>query len=481
MNPDTIDGATVHQMDKDHVIHPYTDFTTFHEEGSQVITGSEGVYIIDSDNKRYLDGIAGLWCVNIGHGRKEMADAISKQILTMQYYNPFGHTTNVPASVLAAKLASLAPGQVNHVFYSCGGSTANDTAIRLVHYYNNLRGMPDKKKIISRNYAYHGSTYVAANLTGIHGTKTGFDRICDDMIHHVSAADMYHRPRGAESLSESEYLNFLADEFENRVLQLGPDNVAAFIAEPIMGAGGVLVAPEGYHQRMYRICKQYDMLYIADEVVTAFGRLGQWFVSEDIYGVQPDIICIAKGLTSGYIPLGATLLSDDIYEVISQPQCDGGTLSMGYTYTAHPVACAAALKNIEIMESEYLLEHVREVGPYFFEQLQCLAEFDIVGDIRGSHLMVGIELVQDKGRKQSFAGEVNVTSRLFKHCLERGLVVRPVGDVVVLSPPLIMSKEQIDSLVNILRESIDSLSAQLREEGFLPASTLNGVGRLLES
>lgn len=451
------------------MIHPYTDFSTFAEEGSQVIIGAEGAYVRDSNGKRYLDGIAGLWCVNIGHGRKEMADAIAEQVMAMEYYNPFGHSTNAPAAILANKLSQLAPGNISHVFYTCGGSTANDTALRLVHYYNNLRGMPDKKKIISRIDAYHGSTYVAANLTGIHGTKQSFNRICDDFIHHVSAANMYRRPLGAESLSEEAYTEFLANEFENRILQLGPDNVAAFIAEPIMGAGGVLMAPEGYHQRIYAICKKYDMLYIADEVVTAFGRIGEWFVSEAVYGVQPDIICIAKGLTSGYQPLGAALLSDEIYEVISKPQCEGGSLSLGYTYTAHPVACAAALKNLEIIEREDLLGRIRELGPYFMEHIQCLNEIDIVGDIRGSHFMVGVELVQDKATQESFPGTVGIANRVFKRCLDRGLIVRPVGNTVILSPPLTLEKQQIDTIVNTLLDSIGEVSDELREAGLIAA------------
>ena len=467
MKSANIDAQSVWQMDRDHVIHPYTDFSTFAEEGSQVITGAEGAYVVDAEGNRFLDGIAGLWCVNIGHGRKEMAEAIAEQVMTMEYYNPFGHTTNAPASILANKLSQMAPGSLNHVFYSCGGSTANDTAIRLVHYYNNLRGKPEKKKIISRNDAYHGSTYVAANLTGIQGTKQSFDRICDDLIHHVSAANMYRRPLGAEDLSEEDYCEFLANEFENRILQLGPDTVAAFIAEPIMGAGGVLVAPEGYHQRIHAICKKYDMLYIADEVVTAFGRIGEWFVSESLYGVQPDIIVIAKGLTSGYQPLGATLLSDEFYDVISKPQCEGGVLSLGYTYTAHPVACAAALKNLEIMEREDIPGRIRELGPYFMEQIQCLNEFDIVGDTRGSHFMIGIELVQDKTTKESFPASVGIADRVFKRCLERGLIVRPVGSVIILSPPLTLEKEHIDTIVNTLLESIDEVSDELRKEGVI--------------
>ena len=463
MKPQQADNQTIWEMDRDHVMHPYTDFSTFHAEGSHVIARAEGAYVTDAEGNRFLDGIAGLWCVNIGHGRREMANAIAEQVMTMQYYNPFGHTTNSPASMLAAKLSEISPGSLNHVFYSCGGSTANDTAIRLVHYYNNLRGKPDKKKIISRDNAYHGSTYVAANLTGIQATKQGFDRISEDLIHHVSAANMYRRPLGAENLSETAYCDFLVNEFETRILQLGPDKVAAFIAEPIMGAGGVLVAPQDYHQRIYGICKKYDMLYIADEVVTAFGRLGQWFVSEALYDVQPDILCIAKGLTSGYIPLGATLLSDEFYSVISKPQCEGGTLSMGYTYTAHPVACAAALKNIEIMEQENILQNVAELGPYFQQQLATLRDIDIVGDTRGSHFMAGIELVQDKRSREAFPAAAGSAHHVFKHCLDRGLIVRPVGDVVVLSPPLIIDREQIDIIVSVLDESIRAASIDLQK------------------
>lgn len=463
------DAKTLWQMDKDHFIHPYTDYATFDKEGSQIITDAEGVMVTDADGKEYLDGIAGLWCVNIGHGRKEMADAIAEQVMAMQYYNPFGHSTNEPAARLANKLAQLAPGSLNHVFYSCGGSTANDTAIRLVHFYNNLRGKPNKKKIISRNDAYHGSTYVAANLTGIHGTKLSFDRICDDLISHVSAANMYRRPVGAENLSEAEYCDFLVNEFENRIIQLGEDNVAAFIAEPIMGAGGVLVAPANYHKRMYDVCKKYDMLYIADEVVTAFGRLGEWFASEAVFGMTPDIICIAKGLSSGYIPLGATLISDAVFEVLSKPQCEGGVFSMGYTYSGHPVACAAALKSIEIMEREDIPGHIREVGPYFREQAGKLIDLPIVGDVRGSHFMVGIELVQDKSAKEGFDVSVAAAQRVFKACLERGVIIRPIGNLIVLSPPLTLEKSHIDTLMSALKDSILEVAGKLTDEGVLAA------------
>lgn len=319
--------------DRAHVLHPYTDFSTFKEEGSQVISRAEGMYVFDTDGRKLLDGIAGLWCVNIGHGRREMADAIADQVLKMQYYNSFGHSTNEPAAELGAWLAQHVPGDLSHVYYTCGGSTANDAAIRLVHYYFTMRGLHRKKKIISRNAGYHGATYVAAELTGIHGTKNSFDRVGQDFIHHVSAASMYNRPQG---MTEEAYCDHLVQEFEDRIEQLGPDNVAAFIAEAIMGAGGVLAAPDGYHRRMWEVCKKHGMLYIADEVVTAFGRLGHWFASSDVFNYEPDILVCAKGITSSYIPLGATLISEEIYDAISQPQCEGGVFSMGLTYFGHP-------------------------------------------------------------------------------------------------------------------------------------------------
>ncbi len=454
------------QMDRDHVVHPYTNFSNQMNEGSQVIVNAQGAYIRDAGGNKLLDGIGGLWCVNIGHGRKEMADAIHAQVMEMQYYNPFGHTTNIPAAKLAKKLSELTPGSLNHVFFVLGGSEANDAAIRFVHYYNNLRGKPQKKKIISRIDAYHGATYLAANLTGILGTRIGFDNITGDLIHHVSAADMYRRPPGAEGLDEQGFCDFLVNEFENRILQLGADNVAAFIAEPLMGAGGVLVAPEGYHCRMHAICKKYDMLYIADEVVTGFGRLGEMLASEAIFGYQPDILCIAKGLTSGYMPLGATILSDEVHGVILESQQDGA-LALGYTYTAHATSCAAALKNIEILERENICSHVREVGPYLQEKAKELIDLAIVGDVRGSHFMLGVELVDDKPEKRSFDPSVGISNRVYKHCLERGLVVRPVGNTIVLSPPLILTREECDIIISVLGDSIEKTAMDVLNEGLV--------------
>ena len=452
------------QMDKDHYIHPYTDFAIFAEEGSQVISGASGVTVTDDKGRDYLDAIAGLWCVNIGHGREEMADAIRDQVLKMQYYNPFGHSTSEPAAELAAKLAQLAPSNLNHVFYSSGGSTANDIAVRLVHYYFAQRGLPGKKKILSRLDGYHGSTYFAASLTGIHATKIGFNRIAEDMIHHLSAANLYRAPCG---MNEQAYCNFLVTELENRIEQLGADSIAAFIAEPVMGAGGVLVAPTGYHQRVKEVCRANDILFIADEVVTGFGRLGEWFVSQTLFNCEPDILVCAKGISSGYIPLGTTIVSDEIYAEVSRPQVEGGALTMGFTYSGHAVACAAALKNIEIIERENICQHVRDTAPSLLHELQVLNDLDIVGDVRGSHYMVGIELVSDKITKTGFEAVVGSAQQVFKRCLNRGVIVRPVGNVIVLSPPLIFTEEHCQQVANTLYDSISETTDRMKVAGLI--------------
>ncbi|WP_308917976.1 aminotransferase [Jannaschia sp. LMIT008] len=439
--------------DRAHLIHPYADFATFGEEGSQIIERAEGMYVTDHHGRRLLDGIAGLWCVNIGHGRESMARAMADQVMRMEYYNPFGHSGNVPAAELGATLASLTPGDLDHVYYSCGGSTANDAAIRLVHFHFDMLGMPRKKKIISRVNAYHGGTYVAAGLTGIHGTKIGFDQVGRDFIHHVSEANLYAKPEG---WSDAQYCDHLVAEFEARIQQLGPDTVAAFIAEPIMGAGGVLVAPDGYHRRMWEVCQRYGMLYIADEVVTGFGRLGAWFASEDVFGMVPDIVVCAKGITSGYVPLGATIVSKAVHDVIARPQAEGAVFSMGLTYWGHPVSCAAALENIRIMEEEDLPGNARDVGPHLQEAGRSLLNLRSVGDVRGSHLMMGVDLVADKATK---APAMGMSKKVFDACLKRGVVVRPTGTRIILSPPLIITKDQADEIVDVLRDAIREVEA----------------------
>ena len=427
-----------------------------------MVAESEGAYIFDSDGRRYLDGIGGLWCVNAGYGRAEIGQAMAEQATRMTYYSSFGHHTSVPAAELSAKLASLAPGPLNHVIYGSGGSMANDTTVRVIHFYFNQLGMPNKKIIITRENGYHGSTYLAMSMTGIEYDHIGFDVIGEPLIQRVSGPDLYRRPEGT---TPEEYTNLLLDEFRDKIESLGADNVAAFFAEPIMGAGGVLVPPPGYLQGMRDLCTEYRILFVADEVVTAFGRLGHFFASEDVFGIVPDVINSAKGLTSAYAPLSATLISDEIYDVISVPQAEGSVFAHGFTYSGHPVCCAAALKNIEIMEREDLCGHVRRVGPYFSERLATLSDLGIVGDVRGSHFMQCVENVADKETRALFDPSVHVGDRVANACEKRGLIVRPIAHLNVLSPPLVLTTDQIDWMVDVLREGIIEVQADLVAEG----------------
>ena len=449
------------RQDLDHYIHPWTDFSTFKEEGSLIMAESEGAYVIDSEGNRYIDGIGGLWCVNIGYANEEMAQAIAEQVRRITYYSTFGHLTTPPAAELAAKLAELTPGKLNHVFYGTGGSMSNDTAIRIIHFYFNRLGKKNKKKIISRTDGYHGSTYLAMTLTGIEFDHQGFD-LAPDLVHHIPAPNPYRRPDG---MSLEEFCDEKVADLENKILELGPENVACFIAEPVMGAGGVIVPPPGYHRRTREVCDRYEVLYISDEVVTGFGRLGHFFASESVFDFVPDIITCAKGISSGYVPLSATLLSEAMYDVISVPQAEGAMFTHGFTYSGHPISCAAGLKNIEIMERDDICGHVRDVGPYLEEQLASLLEHPIVGDVRGSHFMMCIENVADKETKALLPAEVAIGDRIAAHCQSRGVIVRPIAHLNVLSPPLILPRQQIDTMVEVLHDSIRATQDDLIREG----------------
>ena len=422
---------------------------------------SEGAYVVDSEGNRYIDGIGGLWCVNIGYANEEMAQAIAEQVRRITYYSTFTHLTTPPAAELAAKLAELTPGKLNHVFYGTGGSMSNDTAIRIIHFYFNRLGKRNKKKIISRTDGYHGSTYLAMTLTGIEFDHQGFDLV-PDLVHHIPAPNPYRRPDG---MSLEAFCDEKVADLENKILELGPENVACFIAEPIMGAGGVIVPPPGYHRRTREVCDRYEVLYISDEVVTGFGRLGHFFASESVFDFVPDIITCAKGISSGYVPLSATLLSEAMYDVISVPQSEGAMFTHGFTYSGHPISCAAGLKNIEIMERDDICGYVRDVGPYLEEQLASLLEHPIVGDVRGSHFMMCIENVADKETKALLPAEAAIGNRIAAHCQSRGVIVRPIAHLNVLSPPLILTRQQIDTMVEVLHDSIRATQDDLIREG----------------
>ena len=451
------DSEALWQADLDHCIHPWTDFSDWPKTGSTIMVRGEGANVWNSEGEKFIDGIGGLWFANVGFGRQELIDAATRQLGMLPQYSYFTDIGNPPATELAAKLAKLAPGDLNHVFYSTGGSVANDTAVRIAHFYFSAVGKPSKRMVISRRNAYHGSTFLAAALSGKSGDKQGF-QFPDGLVHHVSEANCYRMPDGVED--EPAYCDFLVDEFERKIGELGAENVACFFAEPIMGAGGVLVAPAGYHRRMKEVCEANDILYISDEVVTAFGRLGHFFASRDRFDVLPDMIVSAKGITSGYAPLGATLVSDRIFDAVAQ-RPDGALLSHGFTYSGHAVACAVAIANIDLMERDDLCGRVRSTGPYFEERLKTLGDLAIVGDVRGSHFMLCVEAVRDRKTKEPFAEDIQIGKRIARHSQSRGLIVRPIGNLNVLSPALTLSTGEIDRIVAILREAIEATMAEL--------------------
>ncbi|MDH3296223.1 MAG: aminotransferase [Acidimicrobiia bacterium] len=463
---EAIDTARIVEADQRYLIHPYQMFDTYLVDSVLPISRGAGAELIDTEGNVYIDAVGGMWCTNIGLGRDEMADAIADQVRRLAYANPFVDMTNVPAVRLAEKLMTLAPGSVNHVFFTTGGSTAVDAAFRAIQLYQHARGKHDKRHVISRIDAYHGSTYASVSIGGKPGDRPPDFDFIDDFIHHLSSPNFY---RFGGDRTEQEFADDLVAEFEAKVAELGgPDKVAAFFAEPIMGSGGVIPPPADYLQRIWRYCRDNHIVYVSDEVVTGFGRLGEWFVSETLFGILPDMITSAKGLTSGYLPLGALMMSDEIFDVISA-EGHGRYFAVGYTYSGHPVSCAAALKNIEILEREGLLDHVKKVGPYFMEQLQTLRDLPLVGDVRGSHLMACVEFVADRVTRRRYSEELGIGKMVSNEADELGLIVRPIDNLNVMSPPLVITGDEIDLIVSRLREAIIRVQAELSDRGLAPA------------
>jgi adenosylmethionine-8-amino-7-oxononanoate aminotransferase len=407
-----------------------------------------------------IDGIGGMWCVNVGYGRDEIADAIAEQARKLCYFSPFGMIATPPSIEFSHRLAKYAPGDLKHVFFTTGGSTAVDSALRFVQFRNNFLGKPKKKHIITREYAYHGSTLLSASVSGKPADRGNMDLITDT-IHHIPAPNPYRRPDG---MSLEAFCDAKVADLEDKILELGAENVACFIAEPLMASGGVIVPPPGYQKRTWEICRKYDVLYISDEVVTGFGRLGHIFASEPMFEIQPDIITCAKGLTSGYVPLGAMLVSDRLFDALTETAGKGQFFANGYTYSAHPVACAAGMANLDIIEREDICGRVRELGPYFRQRLGELSDLDLVGDVRGSHFMVCVESSADKAKKTPTPPDWDVARRIFEKCVPRGLLVRPMGHLMVLSPPLVITRAQIDEAVDTLRKAIIDVTDDLTRE-----------------
>ena len=458
--PKPVTNQNLWEMDRRHSLHPWTNFGPFEKEGALVIARGQGCHLWDAEGRQYLDAVGGLWCTNIGLGRREMAEAIAAQAERLAFSNTFVDMTNEPTALLAAKIAELAPGDLNRVHFTTGGSTAVDTAVRMVSFFHHARGNPEKTDIVARDYSYHGSTYLSQSVGKRPGDRVEEFRYKTEGIHHLSVPNPYRRPA---HLSEAQFCDSLIAEFEALIARVGADRIGGFIAEPIQASGGIIIPPEGYLFRMWQVCQRHDILFIADEVVTAFGRLGHWFASLSEVGVQPDMITSAKGLTSGYQPLGAVIFSDRIWEAMAQ----GGQrwFTSGLTYSGHPVACAAALKNIEIIEREDLLAHATKVGTYFETRMAALSSLPLVGDVRGRKLMLCVENVANKETKELLPDEINESKRISNVCESLGLLVRPIGHLNVMSPPLVITESQIDFIAETLEVAIRQVTDDLVREG----------------
>ena len=445
------------KRDAAHHLHPFTAQHDLANKGSKIITSAQGVYVYDSNGKELLDAMAGLWCVNIGYGREELAQAAERQMRELPYYNTFFQTTHIPAIDLSEKLAKLAPRDLNHVFYAGSGSEANDTNIRIVRQYWALLGHAEKNIIISRKNAYHGSTLGGASLGGMNAMHQQGGLPIPN-VQHINQPDWW--AEGGE-LSPEEFGLARARELEEAIVEFGEERVAAFIAEPVQGAGGVIIAPDTYWPEIQRICDKYEIILIVDEVICGFGRTGNWFGSQTMK-IRPDIMTIAKGLSSGYQPIGGSIVSRKIAEIIGKDE-----FNHGYTYSSHPVAAAVALANLNIIESEGLVERVQnETGPYLAKKWATLSDHPMVGEAKIVGMMGSLALTPDKANRSKFlspSGTVGYVCR--ECCFANNLIMRHVGDRMIISPPLIIDKEQIDILIERAWKSLDEGMSKVKEKG----------------
>ena len=446
--------AVLQDMDRHHHMHPFTDTKALNEKGVRIITRAQGCHMWTSEGHKVLDGMAGLWCVNIGYGRKELAEVAYKQMQELPYYNTFFQTTTQPATELSKKLAEVTPEGLNHVFYANSGSEANDTIAKMVRWYWNTKGKKGKKTIISRNKAYHGVTLAAASLCGLEAMHPQFDLPLPGFVH----ADCPHWYRFGGEMDPEEFGIKAARSVEAMIEKLGADNVGAFIGEPIMGAGGVLVPPASYWPEIQRICREHDILLIADEVICGFGRTGTWFAS-DQYKIDPDFMTMAKGLSSGYLPISGVMVHDRIADTLVGA---GGEFQHGFTYSGHPVSAAVALENINILQREGIVEKAgAETGPYLQKRLRELVDHPLVGEVRGLGMMAAVEIVENKKTHKSFDGSKQAGITVREEAWSRGLLVRATGDSMVMSPPLVMTKADVDELVGALKGALDAAEPKL--------------------
>ncbi|MCY1414695.1 Putrescine--pyruvate aminotransferase [compost metagenome] len=442
-NPQTL---TWQAMSAEHHLAPFSDYKQLKEKGPRIITKAQGVHLWDSEGNKILDGMAGLWCVAIGYGREELVQAASKQMRELPFYNTFFMTAHPPVLELAKVVAEVAPAGMTHVFFTGSGSEGNDTVLRLVRHYWALKGKPAKKVIIGRINGYHGSTVAGASLGGMSGMHEQGDLPIPGIVH---IPQPYWYGEGGDMTPDA-FGIWAAEQLEQKILEVGVDNVAAFIAEPIQGAGGVIIPPDTYWPKVKEILAKYDILFVADEVICGFGRTGEWFGS-DYYDLKPDLMTIAKGLTSGYVPMGGVIVRDEVVKVLNE----GGDFNHGFTYSGHPVAAAVGLENIRILRDEKIIERVKtDTAPYLQKRLQELNHHPLVGEVRGLGLLGAIELVKDKATRERYTGKgVGMICRTF--CFDNGLIMRAVGDTMIIAPSLVITHEEIDELITKARKCLD--------------------------
>jgi putrescine aminotransferase len=455
--------AELQALDAAHHMHPFTTGDDLAAKGARVITRAKGVTLTDSEGKEILDAMAGLWCVNIGYGREELAEVAARQMRELPYYNTFFQTTHVPVIALSRHLAELAPGDLNHIFYAGSGSEANDTNIRMARTYWAQKGKPSKQIIISRENAYHGSTMGGASLGGM-SPMHAQGGLPIPNIHHIKQPHWWAE---GGNKTPDEFGLERARELEKAIHDLGEDNIAAFIAEPVQGAGGVIIPPETYWPEIQRICDAHEILLIADEVICGFGRTGQWFGSQT-FGIRPHIMTIAKGLSSGYVPIGGSIVCDEVAAVINA--CE---FNHGYTYSGHPVAAAVALENLRILDEEGIVENVgKNTGPYLKEQWENLVDHPLVGEAKIVGMMGSIALTPHKESRARFAADAGTAGLICRErCFANSVIMRHVGDRMVISPPLVITRQEIDTLIERARRSLDECYARLQDEGLLKAAS----------
>jgi L-2,4-diaminobutyrate transaminase len=460
--PTAISSQQLMNMDAASLLHPFTAIRDQQKSPAPIMESGSGCRITDTDGRNYLDGAAGLWCVNVGYGRLEISDAIAAQSRELAYFHTFNGISNRPSIVLSERLLARAPQGMARVFFGNSGSDANDTAIKLLWHYNICRGLPNKRKIISRSYAYHGVSIASGSLTGIPMVHQNFG-LPLPFVRHVSRPDLYRDAPARHCATETEYVRALAEELEALILAEGPDTVAGFIAEPVMGTGGVHVPPKGYFPAIQEVLDRHDICLVADEVITGFGRTGHWFASEAL-GMRPDIVLTAKGLTSGYLPLSAVLVGERVWSAIEQASSDGRVFAHGFTYSGHPTCAAAALANLDILEREDLVSRVADIAPTFSGVFNdTLGECALVGDIRATGLMMGIELVADRAERRAFPSAERVAARVALAARNAGILVRalPNSDVIALSPPFTVSVSELAQLAEGVSGAIKKVAAEL--------------------